>query len=264
MDDAREKVDELGEEATQNESLGAALDHAYAARFGGSASSAPAAPENVKQSSALLEETRQAAADQSSPSEVMDTDKQASEGRQADLPKSELAASAQLPPSGEETPREPDQTSITAKALDMAQHEATVASGDGAETAETLEEPAKAAYDQQGGAAAAAGVHAVPAEAAVAAASASDAAAAAPPTGDDAAAGAASASAQDAAAPSVTPNEAADGGSEKAEPEQELPKSLDELGRRILDWHWSHLEYGCSAPLHKVGHSRMPFTPLAT
>ena len=280
MDDAREKVDELGEEATQNESLGAALDQAYAARFGGSASSAPAAPDNMQQSNVMLEETRQAAADQSSPGELMDTAMQASEDGQRDDAKSEQAADEQVPSSG--GPKEPDQAGLTALALGMAQHEATAASGDGAATAETPEESAQAADDQQGGAAAAAGVHAVPAEAAVAAASASDAAVAAPPTGDDTAPletiaaaaappardavdpGAASALAQDTPAPSVAPKEAADEHAEKAEPEQELPKSLDELRRRILDWHWSHLEYGCSAPLHKVGHSCMPLTPSAT
>ncbi len=278
MDDARERVDELGEEATQNESLGAALDQAYAARFGGSASSATAAPKDVEHSSALLEATKEAAADQSSPGELVDTAMQASEDGQPDLAKSEQAADAQVPSSGGEAPREPHQAAITAKALEMAEQEATAASENDAKTVEPLEESAKAADEQQGGAAAAAGVHAVPAEAAVAAASAPDAAAAAPPTGDDAgpsasgaaaaaplgddaAAVAASASAQDAAAPSSAPNEAADGHAEKAEPEQELPKSLDELGRRILDWHWSHLEYGCSAPLHKVRHCCMPLPP---
>ena len=57
-----------------------------------------------------------------------------------------------------------------------------------------------------------------------------------------------------------TPTAAAEGsqqdasgaGAEHEEPQQELPKSLDELSQRILDWHWSHLEYGCSAPLHEV------------
>ena len=51
MDDARERVDLLGEEATQNESLGAALEQAYAARFAQGASSAPAGAQQPQQSS---------------------------------------------------------------------------------------------------------------------------------------------------------------------------------------------------------------------
>ena len=31
-----------------------------------------------------------------------------------------------------------------------------------------------------------------------------------------------------------------------------LPDRLSEEVRRLLDWHWSQLEYGCSAPLSKV------------
>jgi hypothetical protein len=31
-----------------------------------------------------------------------------------------------------------------------------------------------------------------------------------------------------------------------------LPKHLTEEMRRMLDWHWAQLEYGCSAPLNKV------------
>ena len=31
-----------------------------------------------------------------------------------------------------------------------------------------------------------------------------------------------------------------------------LPERLSEEVRRLLDWHWSQLEYGCSAPLSKV------------
>lgn len=37
------------------------------------------------------------------------------------------------------------------------------------------------------------------------------------------------------------------------EPEEEpFPSSLDELEQRLLDWHWSNLEYGCSARLDQV------------
>lgn len=31
-----------------------------------------------------------------------------------------------------------------------------------------------------------------------------------------------------------------------------LPQQLTEEMRRLLDWHWAQLEYGCSAPLNKV------------
>ena len=260
MDDARERVDELGEEATQNESLGAALDQAYAARFGGTASSAPAAPEDTLQSNARLDEFKQAAADQSSPGEVTDAAEQASEAGQPDLADSGQVTGTQAPSLAT---REPEQAAPTAEASVVTQHEATAASENGAEETEAPEESAQAADEQQGGATAAASVHAVPAEAAAAAASASDAAAAAPLAGDDAAAGAALVSDQHAAADRSLLEHAAGSDAERAEPEQELPKSLDELGRRILDWHWSHLEYGCSAPLHKVRHFCMPFTAMA-
>ena len=61
MDDARKRVDSLGEEATQNESLGAALKQAYAARFANGATSAPARAQQPQQSSAgpLLQSTGQ-------------------------------------------------------------------------------------------------------------------------------------------------------------------------------------------------------------
>lgn len=32
----------------------------------------------------------------------------------------------------------------------------------------------------------------------------------------------------------------------------ELPEWLSEEMRRLLDWHWAQIEYGCSAPLSKV------------
>ncbi len=32
----------------------------------------------------------------------------------------------------------------------------------------------------------------------------------------------------------------------------ELPHSLSEAERRLLDWHWANLEYGCSARLDQV------------
>ena len=38
-----------------------------------------------------------------------------------------------------------------------------------------------------------------------------------------------------------------------AAPQVVLPDRLSEEVRRLLDWHWSQLEYGCSAPLSKVG-----------
>ena len=31
-----------------------------------------------------------------------------------------------------------------------------------------------------------------------------------------------------------------------------IPARLTEEMRRLLDWHWAQLEYGCSAPLSKV------------
>ena len=31
-----------------------------------------------------------------------------------------------------------------------------------------------------------------------------------------------------------------------------VPNSLDEAERRLLDWHWANLEYGCSARLSEV------------
>lgn len=36
------------------------------------------------------------------------------------------------------------------------------------------------------------------------------------------------------------------------EPPVQLPQRLTEEMRRLLDWHWAQLEYGCSAPLNKV------------
>lgn len=43
-----------------------------------------------------------------------------------------------------------------------------------------------------------------------------------------------------------------------------LPNRLSEEVQRVLDWHWSQLEYGCSAPLSKVRHHLVYFkrTPL--
>ena len=270
MDDARERVDELGEEATQKESLGAALDQAYTSRFGGTASSAPAVPENVHQSTARLHELKQAAADQSSPGELINIAKHASDIGQPDLATSDQLGDAQPPLLDGVATREPDQAAPPAEASVMTQHEAVAMSEDDAKETGALEESAQAAGDQQGGAAAAAGVHAVPAEAAAAAASGSSAATGAPSTGADAAASGlgeaaavplagddianavAPASTAGAPAPMSASDEAADVDAERTEPEQELRKPLDELGRRILDWHWSHLEYGCSAPLHQV------------
>ena len=252
MDDARERVDELGEEATQNESLGAALDRAYAARFEGAANSAPADTEHAQQSTAGPKELKQAVADDSSTGAPNETAKetgaqQASKDVQPDSADHGQAISAQPASTDGVSVGEPDQAASAASDLEQEQQEATGALGDDAKT-ESLEQSAQAGDDQQGGAAAAAGVHAVPAEAASAAAPASDSAAAAPL----AAPGAEPGSGQDAAARDLTPEQTASNGAEQAQPEQELPKSLDELQRRILDWHWSHLEYGCSAPLHKV------------
>lgn len=33
-------------------------------------------------------------------------------------------------------------------------------------------------------------------------------------------------------------------------------KCLDALEKRVLGWHWAHLEYGCAAPLSKVHKGR--------
>jgi hypothetical protein len=38
----------------------------------------------------------------------------------------------------------------------------------------------------------------------------------------------------------------------RTRPQVVLPERLSEEVRRLLDWHWSQLEYGCSAPLSKV------------
>lgn len=40
----------------------------------------------------------------------------------------------------------------------------------------------------------------------------------------------------------------------------QLPERLTDEMRRLLDWHWAQLEYGCSAPLTKV--RPLPFPPL--
>ena len=245
MDDARERVDELGEEATQNESLGAALDRAYAARFEGAASSLPAVTEHAQPSSAEPTQPKPAGADDSSPDSPSETARQ-SGAQQASEDRGQ-ASSVQLASTDGAAVGEPDQAASAASDPMENQQEASGAPEDGPKT-QPLEESAQAGVDQQGGAAAAAGVHAVPAEAASAAAAASDSAAAASP----AAAEAALATEQAADAPDLLPEQAARRDAEQAQPEQELPKSLDELQRRILDWHWSHLEYGCSAPLHKV------------
>ena len=37
--------------------------------------------------------------------------------------------------------------------------------------------------------------------------------------------------------------------------ESSIPSSLTEAERRLLDWHWANLEYGCSARLSQVRNS---------
>ena len=268
MDDARERVDSLGEEATQNESLGAALEQAYAARFAEGASSAPAGAQQPQQSSAapVLQSGGQDMCNHGSAAPT------------------EAAAEPEVPEQASEAPQ-PDLASLdqSAKAAEGAQAAAgdlTAGQPEPSKVSDPVQEPssldtsAEAGDERKGGAAAAAAVHAVPGEGAAAAAPDSEAAAAASaaetapaatpadPTPDAAlaseAGGAASAAADSGAA--ETPAAAAEGSQQDAsgakanhgEPEQELPKSLDELSQRILDWHWSHLEYGCCAPLHKV------------
>ena len=244
MDDARERVDLLGEEATQNESLGAALDRAYAARFDSGASSPPAGTEQAQHSSTLQDETLHAAAidNSSAPAENeggQDKAKQAPGDMQPKLGMSDQMPDAQIASSAIEV----DQA---ATELNSIQAEPPAEPEDDDAEAQAFADSALIGDEQQGGAAAAAGVHVVPEEAAAAAATAPKAAASA---ADTASAAATSDSAQGASAPAESPSKAGDG---DAEPEQELPKSLDELQQRILDWHWSNLEYGCSAPLHKV------------
>ena len=241
MDDAREMVDVLGEEATQNESLGAALDRAYAARFASSASSAPAGTEQARHSSTLQHETQPATGviDSSAPAKNEVEQDEAQQGPGDMLAMSEREPDAEIASSAVEV----DQA---APELNSKQTEPPAEPEDDDAEAQAFADSALIGDEQQGGAAAAAGVHVVPEEAAAAAASSSEAAA---PAADSASAAATSASAQDASASAEPPAKAGGG---DAEPEQELPKSLDELQQRILDWHWSNLEYGCSAPLHKV------------
>ena len=273
MDDAREKVDSLGEEATQNESLGAALEQAYAARFAQGASSAPTGAEQPQQSSAEPKEHPEG--QHEAPQDM---------SKHGGFAPTEVAAEQEVPKQAAEAPQ-PDLASLdqSAKASEAAEAAAvnlTVGQPEPSTDFEPVQKPstldrsAEAGDAQEGGAAAAAAVHAVPGEAAAAAAPDCEAAVAASvaetapaatpadPLPDAAlapeAGGAASAAADSGAAETSTA--AAEGSQQDAsgaqakheEPERELPKSLDELSQRILDWHWSHLEYGCCAPLHEV------------
>lgn len=256
MDDARERVDLLGEEATQNESLGAALEQAYAARFAQGVSSAPAGIQQPQQSSAepnVHPESQQDMCNHGSaaPTEAaagQEVPEQASEAPQPDLAPLDQSAKAEEgteTAAGDLTARQPEPSTVSEPVQEPS-------------SADTLAEAGDA---QEGGAAAAAAVHAVPGEAAAAGASVAETAPAAMPADtmpDAALVSEASAAADSGVA--ETPTAAAEGSQPDAsgaeakheEPEQELPKSLDELSQRILDWHWSHLEYGCCAPLHKV------------
>lgn len=33
---------------------------------------------------------------------------------------------------------------------------------------------------------------------------------------------------------------------------EEAEGALSDLDRRVLHWHWAHIEYGCAAPLSKI------------
>jgi len=244
MDDARERVDLLGEEATQNESLGAALDRAYAARFASGASSLPAGTEQAQHSSTLQDKTQPATrVDNSSALAENAAEPDGAQPGPGDM-QPKLAMSDQAPDA--QVASSAIEVEEAAPELNSRQAEPPAQPEDDDAEAQAFADSALIGDEQQGGAAAAASVHVVPEEAAAAAASACEAAATA---ADTASAAATSASAQDASASAESPTKAGDG---HAEPEQELPKSLDELQQRILDWHWSNLEYGCSAPLHKV------------
>lgn len=250
MDDARERVDSLGEQATQNESLGAALDQAYAARFASIASSAQGQEEQPQPSSAEAEQQQntlqEAGKDsRSAPAETANTQEMpqnSPEELQPELASQAPAAKEQRAAPDEDITMQPEAADAPASDAEARQAEPSAASQQGAERVEAPDESAQVGDEQQGGAAAAASVHAVPAEAAEAASQA---------TGD-AAAEAIPSPAEDAPAPSEAQGPAGDADGEQKEPEQELSKSLDDVSQRILDWHWSHLEYGCSAPLHKV------------
>ena len=247
MDDARERVDFLGEQATQNESLGAALDRAYAARFSGAASSAPAQQEHSAAGAAQPDEPSLLAADGGSPA--------------PDAPAAEIgpckpaARSLNLAPEAQaaHASHQASDRAATEQATlaDPGSNPSQPNAASDGQVAPGSAESAQAGDEQQGGAVAAAAVHAVPGEVAEAATSASKATAAAPapPASATAASGT---PAVDASAGIKLPKQAGEAEAEQGEPEQELPKSLDDLGRRILDWHWSHLEYGCSAPLDKA------------
>ncbi|KAK9903424.1 hypothetical protein WJX75_005208 [Coccomyxa subellipsoidea] len=241
LDDARERVDSLGEAATEAESLGAALERAFAQRFS-------------RETAAAAAGTTGAAAPADGEDEVAGT---------SAVAETTAAEPAAAPADSKDEPQ-PNGIAGAANAgsggvdTEMADANGSVG-GDGAvyadkhdmhSSVEDNKAPAQAS-DEKGSDAA------------------GDRAAAVKTSDDSTADGAPGSSAEvkpevdsatghgsDAAPTAEAGSSAeakAEGEVQMEEPEEEpLLTVLDEAERRLLDWHWSNLEYGCSASLDQV------------
>ena len=309
MDAARQRVEDLGEAATENESLGATLERAFAERFSPEAAAAAhAAAKGAPKAQTAVEEGHigTAGAEQGAPASDAAADVE------ADVAGSTLQSAAAVPAAA-------------------AQEAGPSGGGDALELKGAAAIAGDAEEAQRGGAAAAAGVEVVPGAAAeVSAAGAEESLSRAHTPAEPVPALEADAAGQEAAesrqeglegaraGPPVEPQDvhmadqvvaeggaaadaepqdmqvdqpaavagaAEDGPAEAtaavadadaaeagsalqaephqaaaAEPEQDseeeddepLPAALDQAERRLLDWHWSNLEYGCSARLDQV------------
>jgi hypothetical protein len=225
MDDARERVDREGEAATMGESLGAALSRAFTARFSGQGKAA--VPAEAGAEPALTAEWPSDGLPASEAAESRD-------GAAVELGTDELGV---LPPpsSGAVAQDEPGDA-FSERALASGKTDATleepvkqVASEGAAESdLQVWQDSAAAVAEQRPGSTDASRVGENPSAEAVPQPVAAEREPANPPTG------------------------ASEEGKEEDPEEEPLPSSLDEAEQRLLDWHWSNLEYGCSARLNEV------------
>ena len=241
LDDARERVDSLGEAATEAESLGAALERAFAQRFsretaaaaaGTTGAAAPADGEDeVAGTSAVAETT--AAEPAAAPADSKDEPQP-----------NGIAGAADAGSGGVDTEMADANGSVGGDgAVDADKH-------DMHSSVEDNKAPAQAS-DEKGSDAAGDRAAAMKTADDSTADGAPGSSAEVKPEGDSA-----TGHGSDAAPTAEAGSRAeakAEGEVQMEEPEEKpLLTVLDEAERRLLDWHWSNLEYGCSASLDQV------------